>query len=125
MVLQERTLGLTLLRKLPRCAPGEMATAVIMRLKDLPAVMRWSITFDNGQENRAHLRMREELNLGHLLLRSLQHMAERQRGARRRSDQKILAQEDRLCLDLRQGNLYSGVVAEHTTPKALRLSLAP
>ena len=63
MVLQERTLGLTILAKLPRCAPKDMATAVINRLKDLPAEMRRSITFDNGQENRHHTTMREALNI--------------------------------------------------------------
>lgn len=63
MVLQERTLGLTILEKLPRCAPKEMADAVIKRLKDLPADMRRSITFDNGQENRRHTTMREALSI--------------------------------------------------------------
>lgn len=61
MVLQERTLGLTILEKLPRCAPKEMATAVTNRLKDLPEKMRRSITFDNGQENRHHTTMRAAL----------------------------------------------------------------
>ena len=63
MVLQERTLGLTFLAKLPRCAPKEMATAVINRLQDLPAEMRRSITFDNGQENRHHTTMRQALSI--------------------------------------------------------------
>jgi IS30 family transposase len=63
MVLQERTLGLTILAKLPRCAPEDMATSVINRLKDLPADMRRSITFDNGQENRHHTTMREALSI--------------------------------------------------------------
>ncbi len=63
MVLQERTLGLTILAKLPRCAPNDMATAVINRLKDFPSDMRRSITFDNGQENRHHTTMREALSI--------------------------------------------------------------
>ena len=63
MVLQERALGLTLLEKLPRCAPREMANAVIDRLKELPADLRRSITFDNGQENRHHTTMREALTI--------------------------------------------------------------
>ena len=63
MVLQERTLGLTILAKLPRCAPKDMATAVINRLKDFPSDMRRSITFDNGQENRHHTTMREALSI--------------------------------------------------------------
>jgi transposase, IS30 family len=63
MVLQERSLGLTFLRKLPRCAPKDMADAVISRLENLPSEMLRSITFDNGQENRHHLRMQEQLGL--------------------------------------------------------------
>lgn len=63
LVLQERKLGLTLLEKLPRCAPPEMNAAVSKRLKDLPASMRRSITFDNGQENRHHLQLRERLGV--------------------------------------------------------------
>ena len=63
LVLQERSLGLTLLTKLPRCAPKEMAAAVINRLQDLPAEMRRSITFDNGQENRHHTTIRDALNI--------------------------------------------------------------
>jgi transposase, IS30 family len=63
MILQERTLGLTLLEKLPRCAPKDMARAVIDRLKDLPADLRRSITFDNGQENRHHTTMQEALTI--------------------------------------------------------------
>ena len=54
MVLQERALGITLLRKLPRCATGELNAAIIERLNDLPPVRCRSITFDNGQENRRH-----------------------------------------------------------------------
>lgn len=61
MVLQERSLGLTFLTKLPRCAPNEMAEAVINRLKDFPPDLRRSITFDNGQENRHHKTMQEQL----------------------------------------------------------------
>lgn len=61
MVLQERVLGITLLAKLPRCAPKEMNAALINKLKDLPLSMRRSITFDNGQENRHHMELREEL----------------------------------------------------------------
>ncbi len=63
MVLQERSLGLTLLAKLPRCAPKDMTTAVITRLKGLPAEMRRSITFDNGQENPHHTTMRDALTI--------------------------------------------------------------
>ncbi|MFP4378371.1 MAG: hypothetical protein ACLFP4_15105 [Spirochaetales bacterium] len=40
-----------------------MATAVVNRLADLPAQMRRSIAFDNGQENRHHTTMRDALNL--------------------------------------------------------------
>ena len=63
MVLQERVLGITLLQKLPRCAPGEMNAAVIERLDDLPPVLRRSITFDNGQENRRHAELRDRLDI--------------------------------------------------------------
>ena len=63
MVLQERSLGLTFLAKLPRCAPKDMATAVIHRLGDLPSDLRRSITFDNGQENRHHKTMQEQLGI--------------------------------------------------------------
>jgi transposase, IS30 family len=63
MVLQERSLGLTFLTRLSRCAPTDMATAVINRLQDLPAEMRRSITFDNGQENRLHTTMRDALDI--------------------------------------------------------------
>lgn len=63
MVLQERSLGLTLLQKLQRCAPKEMATAVVERLRRLPPELRRSITFDNGQENRHHTTMRDALNI--------------------------------------------------------------
>lgn len=63
MVLQERTLGLTYISKLPRCAPAEMKEALWDRLAGLPQKMRRSITFDNGQENRLHYELREELNL--------------------------------------------------------------
>jgi len=61
MVLQERAVGLTLLRKLQRCSPQEMNTAIIERLGNLPPQMRQSITFDNGQENRRHYELRESL----------------------------------------------------------------
>lgn len=54
MVLQERKLGLTLIEKIPRCAPTEMNEAIIKRLRVFPPSMRKSITFDNGQENRGH-----------------------------------------------------------------------
>ena len=63
MVLQERSLGLTLLKRLPRCAPGEMAAAVVNRLEELPAQMRKSITLDNGQENRHHTSMQQQLGI--------------------------------------------------------------
>lgn len=63
MVLQERLLGLTFLEKLPRCAPQEMKDAIISRLKILPPLMRRSITFDNGQENRNHLELKEFLGV--------------------------------------------------------------
>jgi len=63
MVLQERVLGLTLLTKLPRCAPAEMTAALIRRLASFPPRMRRSITFDNGQENRRHDELRNALGL--------------------------------------------------------------
>ena len=63
MVLQERALGLTLLRKLQRCAPKEMNEAITERLGRLPPQMRQSITFDNGQENRRHHELRESLGV--------------------------------------------------------------
>lgn len=63
MVLQERALGLTLLKKLPRCAPQQMNDALIARLIDLPPEMRRSITFDNGQENRYHHQLHEALGV--------------------------------------------------------------
>jgi len=62
MVLQERALGLTFLKKLPRCAPDEMNDALTSRLGRLPEAMRRSITFDNGPENRRHYLLRDELN---------------------------------------------------------------
>ena len=63
MVLQERSLGLTLLQKLPRCAPQQMNDAVIKRLKTLPQKLRRSITFDNGQENRRHFELHKALGI--------------------------------------------------------------
>jgi len=62
MVLQERALGLTFLKKLPRCTADEMNDALTSRLGRLPEVMRRSITFDNGPENRHHYLLRDELN---------------------------------------------------------------
>ena len=63
LVLQERALGLTLLEKLPRCAPEEMNAALTERLSALPADMRKSITFDNGQENRRHRKLHAQLGI--------------------------------------------------------------
>jgi len=63
MVLQERAVGLTLLRKLQRCAPQEMNKAITERVGNLPPQMRQSITFDNGQENRRHHELRESLGV--------------------------------------------------------------
>ena len=63
MVLQERVVGLTFLEKLPRCAPEEMKEALIARLKTLPPTMRRSVTFDNGQENRKHEALRDDLKI--------------------------------------------------------------
>ncbi len=63
MVLQERVLGITLLAKLPRCAPKEMNAAPVEKLIDLPPSMRRSITFDNGQENRRHHPLRDKLGI--------------------------------------------------------------
>ena len=63
MVLQERMLGITLLKKIPRCAPDEMNEALIERLKDLPPELLRSITFDNGQENRRHQTLQEVLDV--------------------------------------------------------------
>ena len=60
---QERGLGITLLAKLPRCAPKEMNTALIEKLKELPRFLCRSITFDNGQENRYHIELREDLGI--------------------------------------------------------------
>jgi len=62
MVLQERMLGLTFLKKLPRCTADEMNEALTSRLAPLPQPMRRSITFDNGPENRHHYLLRDELN---------------------------------------------------------------
>ncbi|MBT3274065.1 MAG: IS30 family transposase [Spirochaetales bacterium] len=63
MVLQERTMGLTLLQKLPRCAPKEMNSALIARLESFPETMRRTVTFDNGQENRHHNQLCDELKI--------------------------------------------------------------
>ncbi|MDC7125058.1 MAG: IS30 family transposase [Spirochaetales bacterium] len=63
MVLQERKLGITCIEKLPRCAPKEMKNAIYNRLALLPPELRKSITFNNGQENRHHNVLREELNI--------------------------------------------------------------
>ena len=63
MVLQERKLGLTLLKKLPRCAPKEMNEAVSARLRELPENMYLSITFDNGPENRQHYKLHKPLGI--------------------------------------------------------------
>jgi IS30 family transposase len=63
MVLQERSIGITLLRKLPRCAPGDMNAAVVKRLEHLPPELRRSITFDNGQENRYHKELCDRLGV--------------------------------------------------------------
>ena len=63
MVLQERALGLTLIEKLPRCAPGEMNAALTSRLSGFPPQMRKSITFDNGQENCRHQELHTELDV--------------------------------------------------------------
>ena len=63
MILQERSLGLTYIQKLPRCAPVEMKNALSARLARLPPEMRRSITFDNGQENRYHYELKAELNI--------------------------------------------------------------
>jgi len=62
MVLQERVLGLTFLKKLKRCTTEEMNGALTSRLAPLPKAMRRSITFDNGPENRHHYLLRDELN---------------------------------------------------------------
>jgi len=63
MVLQERKLGLTLLKKLPRCAPQEMNDAIIKRLSCFPRHMCQSITFDNGQENRRHHELHDTIGI--------------------------------------------------------------
>lgn len=63
MVLQERKLGLTFLKKLPRCAPREMNDAIVARLSVLPPEMRRSVTFDNGQENRRHHELHEAIGV--------------------------------------------------------------
>jgi IS30 family transposase len=61
MVLQERVSGLTFLKKLKRCTPDEMNDALTSRLAPLPELMRRSITFDNGPENRRHYLLHDEL----------------------------------------------------------------
>jgi len=63
MVLQERALGLTLLQRIERCAPQEMRAAIESRLSGMPAELRRSITFDNGQENRRHAELRSSLGV--------------------------------------------------------------
>ena len=63
MVLQERALGLTLLQRIERCAPQEMRSAIESRLGEMPAELRRSITFDNGQENRRHVDLRTTLGV--------------------------------------------------------------
>jgi IS30 family transposase len=63
MVLQERKLGLTFLKKLSRCAPQEMNDAIIARLSVLPPQMRRSLTFDNGQENRRHHELHDVIGM--------------------------------------------------------------
>ncbi len=63
MVLQERKLGLTLLKKLSRCAPQEMKEGICERLAVFPPHMLKSITFDNGQENRSHEEIQKKLNV--------------------------------------------------------------
>ncbi len=63
MVLQERKLGLTLIERIPRCAPVEMNAALIKRLSSFPDRFRKSITFDNGQENRAHRKLQKILGV--------------------------------------------------------------
>jgi|TARA_B100000315_G_scaffold89822_1_gene82576 IS30 family transposase len=63
LVLQERKLGLTLLEKLPRCAPRELSAAITDRLSRMPASLRQSVTFDNGQENRRHFELHTTLGL--------------------------------------------------------------
>jgi IS30 family transposase len=63
MVLHERATGLTLLSKLPRCAPTEMKDAVVTRLGELPSGLVRSITFDNGQENRYHEEVTRSLGI--------------------------------------------------------------
>jgi len=63
MVLQERKLGLTLLSKLPQCAPAYMNKALSARLKNFPQILRRSITFDNGIENRWHYKLRKPLSI--------------------------------------------------------------
>ena len=63
MVLQERKLGLTLIEKIPRCAPAEMNAAIIKRLSSFPDRFRKTITFDNGQENRAYRKLQKKLGV--------------------------------------------------------------
>lgn len=63
LVLHERKHGITLLEKIPRCAPEEVKHAICKRLGPLPPKWRKSITFDNGQENRAHEDIQKELKL--------------------------------------------------------------
>ena len=63
MVLHERKHGITLLQKMPRCAPREMKEAVCARLGSLPPKWRKTLTMDNGQENRFHADIQKELKL--------------------------------------------------------------
>jgi IS30 family transposase len=63
LILHERKHGITLLQKIPRCAPTEMKTAVCIRLGTLPPKWRKTLTLDNGQENRAHEDIQKELKL--------------------------------------------------------------
>lgn len=63
MVLQERALGLTLLQRIERCAPREMRDAIESRLRGMPAELRRSITFDNGQENRRHAELHTTIDV--------------------------------------------------------------
>jgi len=63
MVLQERKLGITIIEKMPRCAPGEMNKSIIKRLSRFPHNMRKTITYDNGQENRYHMDLHKKLGV--------------------------------------------------------------
>ena len=63
LVLRERKLHLTYIKKLKRKTALQVKAGLIDMLKDLPPNMRKSITFDNGPENALHYEVAKQLNL--------------------------------------------------------------